>query len=270
MRHSFSHGAPDMKALILSAGQGRRLLPWTESTPKCLLELGPRTVLEWQVEALLQAGVEEIGVISGYGVAQVERALGTFSGRCATRLIFNPFYELADNLASCWMAREFMDGPFVLANGDTLFEPAIAEQLLATASAPITLTTDRKDSYDADDMKVTLSGAQVAAVGKTLPAGQVHAESIGLLHFDATGANLFAATLERCMRDTEALKRWYLSVISELAAEGAVRECCIAGSEWAEIDYPADLEHARTMVGGWHWADPVSYTHLTLPTKRIV
>ncbi|NIQ95884.1 MAG: nucleotidyltransferase, partial [Desulfuromonadales bacterium] len=68
--------------------------------------------------------------------------------------IFNPFYTVADNIGSCWAAKDLIGEDTLLLNGDTLFEPAIAERVIETAEAPISVTVDRKDSYDADDMKI--------------------------------------------------------------------------------------------------------------------
>lgn len=64
-----------MKAIILSAGQGRRLLPLTAGIPKCLLQVGGRSVLEWQLRILAMAGVDRVVVVVGFGGAEVERHL---------------------------------------------------------------------------------------------------------------------------------------------------------------------------------------------------
>ena len=95
-----------MKAIILSAGQGRRLLPYTKSTPKCLLELSEKPFIEYQIDTLLQLGVNEIVVVVGYAANAVKQVLQERYDSNQVRTLYNPFYEVADNLASCWMARE--------------------------------------------------------------------------------------------------------------------------------------------------------------------
>src|SRR3546814_12876339 len=90
-----------MKALILSAGQGSRLLPLTEDCPKCLLPLGGRSILEHQVEQLAAAGVTEIVVVTGFRAAAVESRLARLRRLgVRVRTVFHPFYNVADNLAS--------------------------------------------------------------------------------------------------------------------------------------------------------------------------
>ncbi|MET1027923.1 MAG: phosphocholine cytidylyltransferase family protein, partial [Dongiaceae bacterium] len=171
-----------MKAIILSAGQGSRLLPLTEGRPKCLLPLGSKTLIEWQIWALTQGGVDDIAVVVGYHAPDVQALLKKLEGpKLKIRTVFNPFYKLADNLASCWLARHEMDRDFVILNGDTVIEPAIFQRLLASPAAPITVTIDKKDAYDSDDMKVHLKGTRLLDIGKTLPPDRTEGESIGML-----------------------------------------------------------------------------------------
>ncbi|ROQ00335.1 choline kinase [Stella humosa] len=242
-----------MKAIILAAGQGRRLLPLTEFRPKCLVELAGITVLEWQLRGLAAAGVADAVVVTGFGADLIEALLaGLDLPGLSVRTLHNPFYAVADNLASCWIARGEMTGDYLILNGDTMFEPAIARRLLEPATAPITVTIDRKAAYDADDMKVELDGWRLTAIGKTLPAERVGGESIGFLRFTAEGGARFVAEIEGLMRGGTGLKLWYLSVIDRIAAAGTrVEARTIEGLDWAEIDFPADVEKAARMVAGW-------------------
>src|SRR3546814_13799979 len=111
-----------------------------------------------------------------------------------------------------------MDNPFVLLNGDTVIEPGIVETLLAERLAPITVTIDRKTRYDDDDMKVSLDGSRLTAIGKKLALETVDAESIGLLRSDQRGAELFRGRIEAVLREPAGLGRFYLSVLTPLAA----------------------------------------------------
>jgi choline kinase len=245
--------SPAYRAVILAAGQGSRLLPMTENTPKCLLDLAGRSMLEWQLSGLAAAGIQEASVVTGFRSDLVEAALARITPPgMRVRTVFNPFYKVADNLASCWLARSELSGPSLILNGDTLFEPDIARRLLASCDAPITVTIDRKDSYDDDDMKVTAEGDRLRAIGKKLSRETVNGESIGFLRFNATGAALFVAELERTMRTREGVGLFYLSAINRLAGEGMdVRCASIEGLRWSELDFPADLEQCRELAQSW-------------------
>ncbi|EIT69410.1 MULTISPECIES: NTP transferase domain-containing protein [Hydrocarboniphaga] len=242
-----------MKALILSAGQGSRLLPLTVSRPKCLIELSGLSLLEWQLQALAAAGVTEVVVVTGFSMDQVEAEVAKRApAGLRVRTLYNPFYKLADNLATCWLVRAEMQGPCLILNGDTLIEPEIARRLLAAPDAPITVTIDRKPSYDSDDMKVHTEGSQLQAIGKTLTADVTNGESIGFLRFSAEGAARFVAEIERVMRLPEGVKLWYLSAINGLTQSGCeVRVVSIEGLEWGEVDFHPDVDRARALTAGW-------------------
>lgn len=238
-----------MKAILLCAGQGRRLLPLTEDKPKCLVEVGGRTMLERQIRALASIGIDEIVIATGFRAAQVDELLSGLEGPLPPiRTTLNPFYTCSDNLATCWLTRHEMMQPFVLINGDTLFEPSVAETLLgAPDSHPIVVTVDRKASYDEDDMKVVIEDGRVAAIGKQ-HFDRIDAESIGMLRFNAEGARLFREDLDRMMREPHGQARWYLSAIDLLARDGHVGYCDIHGLRWCEIDTPSDLAQAASRL----------------------
>jgi choline kinase len=239
------------KAIILSAGQGRRLSPLTDAKPKCLIELAGMSVLAWQLRHLRAAGLEEAVVVTGFGAEAVDAEIARAAPEgLRVRGLFNPFYGVTDNLATCWLARGEMAGPFLLLNGDTLFEPEVARRLLAAPPAPITVTIDRKPAYDADDMKVLTEGGMLRAIGKTIET--YDAESIGFLRFSAEGAGLFSRAVDQALRAPEGLKRWYLSVIDQIArATGQVAVASIEGLDWAEMDFPEDLPRNRELCERW-------------------
>ena len=237
-----------MKAIVLSAGQGRRLLPLTAEQPKCLLPVdGDVCVLRRQLELLAGCGIPRAVVVTGFGAERVERALVTQPvPGLAVETLFNPFYASSDNLATCWLARATMGEDFVLMNGDTLFESSVLARLLDSGPAPITVTIDHKARYDDDDMKVSLDArGRLLAIGKSLPEDAVGAESIGMLLFRGSGPKVFVDALESAVRQDGALRRWYLSVVNELARRTAVETCSIQGLWWQEIDAADDLERCR-------------------------
>ncbi len=235
-----------IKAIILSAGQGRRLLPLTENTPKCLLPVSEKPVLAWQIDALLAVGINDITIITGFQVALIEALLQQrYENHPKIKILFNPFYEVADNLASCWIARAEMNGDFLLLNGDTVIESALLRKVLNSELAPITLSVDDKDTYDADDMKVQLDADRwVKQVSKIVPPHQVNAESIGLIYFRDQGTRAFRDAVEVALRHPAELKSWYLSIIDRLAQQHLVNSCSIKGFRWCEIDFIEDLSRA--------------------------
>lgn len=248
-----------MRAVVLSAGQGRRLLPLTERDPKCLLEVdGDRPVIEIQLRALAACGVTHATVLVGFGADRVEGFLTRTPVRGLTvETLYNPFYSTTDNLVTCWLARSVMSEDFVLLNGDTLFEESLLRQVLRGASAPVTVTVDHKTDYDDDDMKVALDDAgRLLAIGKTLHPSQVQGESIGLISFRDVGVKWFREALDEAIRRPGSLKAWYLSVVDEMTRKLPIATTSIQGLWWQEIDSPDDLARAREAFRRGHDADP--------------
>jgi choline kinase len=247
-----------LKAIILGAGQGKRLLPLTSDRPKSTIQLAGRSMLDWQVEQLTQCGINEIFVVTGFKACVLEEeitAIRDIYPGCKMRSIFNPFYAVADNLVSCWMARQVMDRDFLLINGDTIFHAKVLKQLLNNPTAPITLAIDKKVHYDEDDMKVHLEGTTLLEIGKNLTTDRIGGESIGMLYFNGIGAKIFADTLDELMRSDGALNIWYLSAIGAIAQDKRVETRSIENLDWCEVDFPVDKTQAEAMVTNWSRAE---------------
>src|SRR5215211_1542082 len=158
-----------MKAIILSAGQGSRLGHLVDNRPKCLIEFSGRTLLDRQLDTLEANGVHEVVVVTGFHDELVNEAIAKRSGGPRVRTIFNPFYKVADNTGSLFMAREELGGDCLVWNGDTLVSPALMAKVIANPQPGICVTIDRKDGgYDEDDMKVVEEGGRLKAIGKRI------------------------------------------------------------------------------------------------------
>jgi len=96
-----------MKVILLSAGQGKRLLPLTGDQPKCALLLGDKTALEWQLESLVEAGASEVVVATGFQAGIVRQIVHGFR-KLPVRIAHNPSYAPCDNLGTCGVGRHEM------------------------------------------------------------------------------------------------------------------------------------------------------------------
>jgi choline kinase len=240
-----------MKAIILSAGQGSRLGRLTEDRPKCLIDFGGKTLLDRQLDTLAANGVEEAAVVTGFRDDQIEAALARRRGGPRVQTIYNPFYKVADNTGSLYMARHELAGDCLVWNGDTLVSNGLMAKVLANRQPGICVTIDRKDSYDADDMKVVVDAdGRLKQIGKRISTG-VNAESIGLLAFRDGGAERFRDAIDEAIRTPEGTTIWYLRVIHRIAQRDDVGTLDISGEKWGEVDFPEDVEAARALCEGW-------------------
>lgn len=239
-------------AILLSAGQGSRMLPLTVDRPKCLIDFSGKSLLAWQIEMLARGGVRRIDVVTGFMTDMVDAAIAAIDDpRVTITTRFNPFYKVADNLGSCWIAREAMEGDFLILNGDTLVSEELVAKVQSGSEWPIAVTVDVKDAYDSDDMKVWREGEQLRRIGKTLTAAESNAESIGFLAFRGEGSQLFREAVRAYMRTPEGVQHWYLKVIDSLAHTGKVGTVSIEGLGWAEVDFLNDIEIATQLTDGW-------------------
>ena len=234
-----------MKALILSAGRGRRLWPHTADAPKCLLPVGGGDILGHQLENLVEAGVTRVVLICGHGLHRMKRRVSTVPERITVRLLFNPFFAISDNLVSLWAARSEMDQGFILLNGDNLLHPDILNPLL-NADGDCCLLAQRKGSFGTDDMKVQVAGDRVTRIGKSLSPNQTDAESVGIIRFSAAGATHMRRALEEVMTQRAAMRRFFVDAIQHLIDLGlAVNWTDTGGLPWIDVDTPEDLEFAQ-------------------------
>jgi choline kinase len=240
-----------MKAIILSAGQGSRLGHLVDERPKCLIDFNGRTLLDRQIDTLEANGVNEAVVVTGFHDDRIEETLKLRTGGPEVRTIYNPFYKVADNTGSLYIAREELAGDCLVWNGDTLVSNALMSRVLDNRQPGICVTIDRKSAYDDDDMKVVEEGGQLKAIGKRLALDRVNAESIGLLAFRSGGAERFREAIEKALRTPEGTTIWYLRVIHHLAQESDVWTLDIHGEEWGEVDFPPDVEAARALTARW-------------------
>jgi choline kinase len=239
-------------AILLSAGQGSRMLPLTAEQPKCLIDFSGRPLIAWQIEMLARCGVRRVDVVTGFKEEMVQAVLDRLDDpRVTVTTRFNPFYKVADNLGSCWIAREAMEGDFLILNGDTLVSEDVVRRVQQGSDWPIAVTVDVKLAYDSDDMKVMREGERLVRIGKTLTAEEANSESIGFLAFRGEGAAMFREAVRQAMRTPEGVQHWYLKVIDQLAGTGKVGTVSIEGMDWAEVDFLNDIEFARTLTDRW-------------------
>jgi choline kinase len=237
-----------LNALILAAGRGRRLWPFTADGPKCLLRLGEHSILAHQIRRLAAAGLDRITVVAGYGWDSVRREVQQVTPPGAVvDVVYNPFFDAADNLISLWAARSRIGSDVVVLNGDNLFHPQIPRLLHESSLTDGgRLLVQRPARFTDDDMKVHLDGDRLLRIGKELPAETCDTASIGLMRFAGTAADALQEVLEEAVRGDEAMRLYYLDCVQRLADGGVDIRCVDVGDlPWADIDTPADLQSVR-------------------------
>lgn len=236
--------------IILAAGKGSRMMPFTRNMPKALLDLGwGKSLLEHQLEGIRKSGViDQVVLVTGYLSEQIEEKVKTWSDNgFKISTIYNPFYDMADNLVSLWMARSEMDEDFMITNGDNLFSEDVFRDLRNNHNQGIFLTICKKERYGHDDMKVILAGNKAVKVSKLIDGEQGQAESPGLVFVSGERyREFFKQSLDELTRNKENFKTYWLEVFNLMSRKGApVDVFKIDRAKWQEIDIHPDLEDLR-------------------------
>lgn len=231
-----------MKAIILAAGRGSRMGALTEDAPKCLVPVGGRPLLEWQMAALAGAGVEQVGVVRGYKAHLLERP-GLFA-------FDNPRWAETNMVASLCCAAPWLEsGPVVVSYSD-IFYPAEAVRRLMATGGDIAITYDpdwlnlwsRRFADPLSDAETfRLDGDRVVEIGRKAGAlADIQGQYMGLLKFTPAGwqavqAHLTSLPLERRARLD------MTSLLSGLIATGTTVRAVAVDGPWGEVDSESDL-----------------------------
>ena len=241
-----------MIGMVLAAGAGRRLAPYTETLPKTLVPVdGERTVLDIALANLRAAGLRDVVVVTGYRSVAIEERKAALEERhdVQLELVFNPKAEEWNNAYSLWVARDHLAGGALLVNGDTVHPPTVEETLLASRGrADIVLAVDREKPLGEEEMKVHLDGdGFMDEINKKLDPATAAGEYIGLTLIEAAAAVPLAEALEATWRRDPDL--YYEDGYQEFSDRGGrIATAPIGAVEWVEVDDHADLERAREVA----------------------
>jgi choline kinase len=229
------------KAIILAAGNGSRLRPYTDACPKCLLDVGGRPIIDHQLDGLRRCGIGEVVVVVGYCGDRIREHLGA-----AARYIANPRFESTNSLYSLWLARGELRSGAVILNSDVLALPQLYDRLLRSPD-PNAILVERGSGFAAEDMKVSLDGDRVVDFGKDLPSERAHAHNVGVAKFSQSGAAELIECLDRLVAQGHE-NDWAPAAYRAFGSQWPLVAIATDGRPWIEIDYVEDLTRARREI----------------------
>jgi choline kinase len=237
--------------MVLAAGAGRRLAPFTDTLPKTLVPVdGDRTILDIALANLKAAGLDDVVVVTGYAAGAVQERKAALEQRHGVRLelVFNDHAEDWNNAYSLWCARDSFGEGVLLINGDTVHPVAVEERLLAARGPEILLALDDVKPLGEEEMKVQVSPAGLMTrINKALDPATAQGEYIGLTLIEPAAAAPLADALETTWRRDPQL--YYEDGFQEFADRGGrVGTAPIGALEWTEVDDHRDLERAREIA----------------------
>ncbi len=242
-----------MIGLVLAAGAGRRLRPYTDTLPKALVPVdGDTTVLDIALKNFAEVGLTEVAVVVGYRKEAVyarKEALEAKYGVTIT-LIDNDKAEEWNNAYSLWCAREVLKRGVILANGDTVHPVSVEKTLLAARGQgqKIILALDTVKSLADEEMKViTAEGKGVQRITKLMDPADATGEYIGVTLIEAEAAEELADALKATFERDPDL--YYEDGYQELVNRGFTVDVAPIGEvSWVEIDNHDDLAKGREIA----------------------
>jgi choline kinase len=248
-----------MRAIIIGAGRGRRLMPTTENAPKCFAEIRGKRILDRTVEALEAGGATEICFIGGYRIEAVQREYPQFTFR------HNPDWQSNNILVSLMYAEDLMDRPFITSYSDILFTPDIAAGLVGCgADIALGIDTDWREHYRPrsqhpphDAEKAITRGGRVLRVQRDIPYADATGEFIGVASFSARGGALLrehyhrrrSAFWGKPYREAAQFQQAYLiHLFQDMIEQGVEFGHADTHGNYREIDTQEDLDLAQK---GW-------------------
>ncbi|WP_329105977.1 phosphocholine cytidylyltransferase family protein [Micromonospora sp. NBC_01699] len=244
-----------MIGLVLAAGAGRRLRPYTDTLPKALIPVdGGTTILDIALHNFAEVGLTEATIVVGYAAPEVHDRQAALERRHGVRLtlVHNAKAEQWNNAYSLWLAREHFGRGALLVNGDTVHPVSVERTLLAGRGPSILIAVDDVKKLADEEMKTVFDAdGRLKKITKRMDPGDAHGEYIGATLIEPYAAPALAEALEATWRRDPNL--YYEDGYQEYATRGGeVRGAPIGDVEWVEVDNLADLVRARELTG-WQW-----------------
>lgn len=235
-----------MKAIIFAAGVGKRLQGVTQGRPKCLVDLGGRTLLSRHVEALGQLGVCQVVVVVGYAQDHIRKAMAADPFVQEIRWVVNEQFTRG-SITSLWAARSEMDDDVVLMDADVLYAPSILARLVHSPF-PTALLMDETVKQESEECMVAARAGRVLTLSKTLPSAYEEAgEGVGFLKVQKQDIPALLQSVQAYVA-VGALDMEYEDALKEFFEKVPVGYEKIGGLPWIEIDFPEDINRAESEI----------------------
>ena len=234
-----------MIGVILAAGMAKRLRPLTDTKPKCLLTVGKRTLLQRTVDAMLQCGITEFVVVTGYRANMITEFLTTHYPTLTFHFLHNADYEHNNNIYSLWMAGQVVRGrEFLLMDSDILCDPA-AVQAIARHNGNA-LAVNRHELGE-EEMKVVVDAVgRITQINKTCHPNEAIGESVGIEKIGPDYSTALYRELDQMIGEEKLIDIFYEKAFERLIEQGHTFSVVDTTSFFSyELDTPDDFAKAQ-------------------------
>ena len=243
-----------MKAIILVAGMGGRLGHLTSDTPKCLVEVNSRTILENALECLNRTGIQECVLVVGHLAKKIKRRVGNNFKDIKIIYVTNEIFKNTGNIYSLWLAEKYLRDDIILLEGDIFFESEVIEKLCKCGSPDAIVVDDYAEYMDgtavvANDEKTVEMILKKDQDDNFQYDGKL--KTVNIYKFSMRFMeNCFIPTLNSYIGDGY-LNEFYELVISKVIKSSKIQipVLSVNGLKWFEIDTYEDLKKCEKLFG---------------------
>lgn len=240
-----------MKCVILAAGISKRLRPLTATTPKCLLNIGSKTLLQRLVENALKAGCTEFCVVTGFKATKIRNLLRSRFPKRSFLEIQNERFASTNNMYSLSLAKEFVGrSAFLLLDSDIVFSGELLPYFNGFERYYNRLAVRVRGLHDEEEVKVKINRwDQILQIGKEVSLRETYGESIGIGLFSSTAVLRLFRIIEQRIKAGPGKREFYEAAFQQLIDLGTrLWAVDISDFPCAEIDTHEDLDHARRKI----------------------
>ena len=228
-----------MKAVILAAGRGTRLIPLTNTQPKCLLEIDGKAIIDYQIESVLDTGINEIIVVTGYLHELIKKHLGS---KC--HIIFNDKFSNTNSMYSLWLARHLLIGyNFVLLNGDVILSSELLKKIVKAKEKTAALIEIGRKAKTGE-MNVIIENGVITEFSKSIKGDIASGESVQVTKFSVQDSFILFEEIEKIILGGNH-KEFPAVAYKTLINKSGISPIYTEGLEWFEIDTIEDFEKKR-------------------------
>lgn len=237
-----------MKAILLAAGVGRRLRPYTEDRPKCLLPLGGKTLLDRHMDALAACGVQDVIIVLGHCGDQIRAAIAQRPDAARVQFLENTRYTDGSILSFNTAIDHIADHPdgAILMDADVLYPKELMRRLVHTPGT--SFVVDETSLETGEEMTVGIKDGKVRTIDRIVgPGWDLKGETVGFTKFAAEDMPVLKQHMADCIAEG-LIKAEYEAVMIRALATHPGNYTLVGDLPWTEIDFDSDVENAKAML----------------------
>ena len=229
------------RAIILAAGTSSRLHPLTKKIPKCLLKIGNTTILDYNIDILTRAGVDDIVIVVGHQGHLIEEKYED-----KFECIKYPDFDKTNNLYTLNYISKYLEGETIILFSDILVDLQTLKKCIYSDS-DFCLLVHRKNILE-ETMRVVIKHKSIKQVGSHIPSSNADGNFVGISRFTSRASKLLRQKIKSICKTGKKLQEYYTVSLNELVKDGERIEFCVVETPWIEIDTLEDYEMAKKVI----------------------